>query len=102
MNHVWSYDFTFERTEDGRQVKILAIVDECTRESLYLDAARSIRSRDVIEALASVMAERGVPAYVRSDNGPEFVAAAVQSWLARIGSMTLFIQPGSPWENGYI
>ncbi len=100
-NHVWSYDFLFERTEDGRKAKILAIIDEYTREALYLDAARSIRGKDVVEALASVMAERGVPTHIRSDNGPEFVATTVQNWLHAIGSSTLFIQPGSPWENAY-
>lgn len=98
-NHVWSYDFLFERTEDGRQAKILAIVDEHTREVLYLDAARSIRAKDVIDALASVMVEHGVPSYIRSDNGPEFVATAVQKWIGKLGAETLFIEPGSPWEN---
>lgn len=101
INNVWSYDFLFERTEDGRQAKILAIVDEHTRELLYLDAARSIRGKDVIDALASVMAVRGVPEHIRSDNGPEFVATAVQNWLTAMGSTTLFIQPGAPWENAY-
>lgn len=100
-NHVWSYDFLFERTEDGRQAKVLVLVDEFTREALYLDASRSIRSKDVIEALACVMADRGVPRFIRSDNGPEFVARAVQEWLGKLGAETLFIQPGSPWENAY-
>jgi len=101
INRVWSYDFLFERTEDGRQAKILAVVDEHTRELLHLDAARSMRGKDVIDALASVMAERGVPGHIRSDNGPEFAATAVQNWLAAMGSTTLFIQPGAPWENAY-
>lgn len=100
-DHVWSYDFLFERTEDGRKAKILAIVDEFTRESLYIDAARSIGGEEVIEALASVMGARGVPVHIRSDNGPEFIAKKVRSWLGRIGSETLFIQPGAPWENAY-
>lgn len=101
INSVWSYDFLFERTEDGRQAKILAVVDEYTRELLHLDAARSMRGKDVIDALASVMAVRGIPGHIRSDNGPEFAATAVQNWLADVGSTTLFIQPGAPWENAY-
>jgi len=101
-DHVWTYDFLFERTEDGRQVKILAVVDEYTRECLCTHVARSITGEDVIGVLASIMVERGVPAHIRSDNGPEFIAGAVRSWLASIGTRTLFIQPGSPWENGYI
>ena len=102
VNHVWTYDFLFERTEDGRQVKVLAIVDEYTRECLCTRVARSIKANDVIDALATVMAERGSPKHIRSDNGPEFVAKAVQRWLASIGTGTLFVEPGSPWENGYI
>jgi len=101
-DHVWTYDFLFERTEDGRQLKILAVVDEYTRECLCTHVARSITGEDVIGVLAAVMMERGVPAHLRSDNGPEFVATAVRSWLTSIGTSTLFIQPGSPWENAYI
>jgi putative transposase len=101
-DHVWTYDFLFERTEDGRRVKILAIVDEYTRECLCLHAARSITSENVIGVLAAIMVERGVPAHIRSDNGPEFTAAAVRSWLKSIDARTLFIRPGSPWENAYI
>jgi putative transposase len=101
-DHVWTYDFLFERTEDGRQVKILAVVDEYTRECLCTHVARSITGEDVIGVLAAIMIERGAPAHIRSDNGPEFIARAVQSWLQSIGTNTLFIQPGSPWENAYI
>lgn len=101
-DHVWTYDFLFERTEDGRQVKILAVVDEYTRECLCTNVARSITGEDVIGVLASIMVERGVPAHIRSDNGPEFIARVVRSWLSSIGTRTLFIQPGSPWENAYI
>ncbi|MDP6940273.1 MAG: IS3 family transposase [Planctomycetota bacterium] len=101
-DHVWTYDFLFERTKDGRQLKILAVVDEYTRECLCTHVARSITGEDVIGVLAAVMMERGVPAHLRSDNGPEFVATAVRSWLTSIGASTLFIQPGSPWENTYI
>ena len=101
-DHVWSYDFLFDRTEDGRQVKILALVDQYTRECLCTHVARSITGQDVIDVLAGVMAERGSPANIRSDNGPEFVATAVQTWLESVGTGTLFIGPGSPWENAYI
>jgi len=101
-DHVWTYDFLFERTEDGRQIKILAIVDEYTRECLCTHVARSITGDDVVGVLAAIMIERGVPAHIRSDNGPEFIASAVRSWLKSMGTSTLFIQPGSPWENAYI
>lgn len=101
-NHVWTYDFLFERTEDGRQVKILGILDEHTRECLALLVARSIKAEDLIGLLAVLMIEHGVPDHIRSDNGPEFAAQAVQDWLLSIGSSALFIGPGSPWENAYI
>lgn len=101
-NHVWSYDFVFDRTEDGRQVKVLALVDEYTRECLCLHASRSITSADVIGLLASVMIDRGAPEHLRSDNGPEFIAHAVKAWLHSVGTTTLFVEPGAPWENGYI
>lgn len=102
MDHAWSYDFLFDRTEDGRQVKTLVLVDEYTRECLCAQVARSIKAEDVVGLLASVMVERGVPGHIRSDNGPEFVATAVRSWLGGIGSETLFIGPGAPWENAYV
>lgn len=101
-DHVWSYDFLFDRTEDGRQVKILLLVDEYTRECLCAHVARSIKAEDVVGLLASVMVERGVPGHIRSDNGPEFIATAVRSWLEGIGSESLFIGPGAPWENAYV
>jgi putative transposase len=101
-NHVWSYDFLFERTEYGRRIKLLAIVDEYTRECLTIKAEWKIGSEGVIEALESVIQKRGAPKHIRSDNGPEFVAKAVKEWLARRGTETLFVEPGSPWENGYI
>ena len=102
MNHVWSYDFVFDRTEDGKPVKILTLIDEFTRESLCIHVARSIKSEDLIGLLVAVMLERGMPGYIRSDNGPEFVAKAVRTWLESVGTSTLFVEPGSPWENGYI
>ena len=101
-NHVWAYDFVMLRTEDGRAVRLLTIMDEYTRECLAIRADRHIRSCDVIETLAQLMAARGVPEHIRSDNGPEFTARAIRQWLDRVGARTLYIEPGSPWENGYI
>jgi len=101
-NHVWSYDFTHERTAEGKAFRVLAVVDEYTRECLSLDVGRSLRSGDVLDRLESLFVQRGTPAFIRSDNGPEFTAKAVREWLARVGVQTLFIEPGSPWENGYV
>lgn len=101
-NHVWAYDFVMLRTEDTRAVRLLTIMDEYTRECLAIRADRHIRSSDVIETLAQLMATRGVPEHIRSDNGPEFTARAIRQWLSRVGAKTLYIEPGSPWENGYI
>ena len=101
-NHVWAYDFMATRTEDGRPVKLLTIVDEYTRECLAIDVERRLRSDDVLYRLAELFVQRGVPEHIRSDNGPEFAAKAVRTWLSRVGVQALFITPGSPWENGYI
>ncbi len=101
-NHVWSYDFVFDRTHDGRPLRMLTIVDEYTRECLAIDVARRLNSEDVLDRLAELFVHRGVPEHIRSDNGPEFTAKAVRRWLSRVGVQTLFIEPGSPWENGYI
>lgn len=100
-DHVWTWDFAFDRTERGTTLKWLSIVDEHTRECLALKVARSITSEDVIDTLAELFAMRGVPEAIRSDNGPEFVSEAIQEWLARLQIATLYIAPGSPWENGY-
>ena len=100
-NHVWSYDFVSDRTEDGRRVRILTLIDEYTRECLALPVERRMGSRQVIETLADVMLWRGVPEHIRSDNGPEFVAKQLREWLGKLGTGTLYIEPGSPWENGY-
>jgi len=100
-DHVWSVDFVFDRTEDGRPLKILAVVDEHTRECLALLVRRWIKGGDVRDALARVFRARGVPRHVRSDNGPEFLAKALRTWLARAEVGPLYIEPGSPWENGY-
>lgn len=101
-DHVWAYDFVTGRTHDGRAFKMLTIVDEYTRECLAIDVARNLTSDDVLERLTWLMVTRGVPGHIRSDNGPEFTAKAVRGWLGRVGVRTLFIEPGSPWENGYI
>jgi transposase InsO family protein len=101
-NHVWSYDFVFERTADGRSLKLLTVIDEFTRECLAIVVARRLTSREVLAALAELFVRRAVPEHIRSDNGPEFTARAVRRWLERVGVKTLFIEPGSPWENGYV
>jgi transposase InsO family protein len=101
-NHVWSYDFLTERTEDGRQLRLLVVIDEFTRECLAIEVARSFAARDVILTLQYLFAVRGAPEHVRSDNGPEFVAKEVQQWLGRASVRTLYIQKASPWENGYV
>ncbi len=99
--HVWAYDFVEGRTHDGRKFRILAIIDEASRECVALLVARRIRSADVLAILAQLFILRGPPAHIRSDNGPEFIATAVKGWLGQIGVQTLYITPGSPWENGY-
>ena len=100
-NHVWSYDFVADRTHDGRAIKILTVIDEYSRESLAIVVARKINSDDVLHCLTELFVTHGPPEHIRSDNGPEFTAKAVKNWLGRIGVKTLFIEPGSPWENGY-
>ena len=101
-NHVWSYDFVSERTTDGRPIRILNIIDEYTRECLACYIARKITAADVLYHLSELFVLRGAPDYLRSDNGSEFTAEMVREWLQRLGVKTLFIEPGSPWENGYI
>jgi putative transposase len=100
-DHVWSYDFVMDLTEDGRRLKMIPIVDEYTRECLSIDVERSITAEDVVESLASLFRRRGEPIFIRSDNGPEFVAKAIKRWLEVSGVRTLYIEPGSPWENAY-
>jgi putative transposase len=102
INHVWTYDFIEDCTEDGRLLKFLTVLDEWTRESAAIEVGRSIKSRDVISVLEYLFMVRGVPCYIRSDNGPEFIAEAVKEWLKEQMVGTLYIEPGSPWENGYI
>jgi transposase InsO family protein len=100
-NHVWSYDFVSAMTHDGRTLRILTLIDEYTRECLTIRVARRLGRYEVIEALADVMLYRGIPENIRSDNGPEFVAEELRKWLAKVGTGTLYIEPGSRWENGY-
>ena len=100
-NHVWSYDFVSARTHDGRTLRLLTLIDEYTRECLAIRVARRLGSAEVLETLADVMLWHGIPEYIRSDNGPEFIAKELRQWLAKLGTGTLYIEPGSPWENGY-
>ena len=101
-NHVWSYDFVEDRTHEGRKYRMLNIVDEFTHECLAIRINRRLNSTDVIDVLSDLFILRGVPGHIRSDNGPEFVAKAVQKWIHAVGAKTAYITPGSPWENGYV
>jgi putative transposase len=100
-NHVWSYDFVEDRTHDGRKFRMLNIIDEFTRECLAIRVSRKLKAVDVIDVLSDLFILRGVPGHIRSDNGPEFVAIAVREWITAVGAKTAYIEPGSPWENGY-
>ena len=100
-NHVWSYDFVEDRTHDGRKYRMLNVIDEFTRECLAIRVGRKLNSVDVVDLLSDLFILRGVPGHVRSDNGPEFIAKAVRAWIAAVGATTAYIEPGSPWENGY-
>jgi len=100
-DHVWSYDFVMSRSDDGRAMKMLTLIDEYTRECLAIVVERRLNSEDVLATLYELFIERGVPEYIRSDNGSEFTAKAVREWLSNVGVKTLYIEPGSPWENGY-
>jgi len=100
--HVWSYDFVQDRTHDGHTFRMLTIIDEFTRECLSIDVDRRLSSDRVLERLTELFAQRGAPDYIRSDNGSEFTAKKVRKWLGELNVTTLFIEPGSPWENGYV
>ena len=100
-DHVWSYDFVADRTHDGRPLRILTLIDEYSRECLTLEVRRKFKAPDVIEVLAEQFLKKGLPGHIRSDNGPEFTARAVRQWLEKFNVQNLFIEPGSPWENGY-
>jgi transposase InsO family protein len=102
QNHVWSYDFMHDRTYNGAPFRLLTVIDEFTREALLIDVQRRLTHQDVLEALSWLFLLRGVPVHIRSDNGSEFTAARVRDWLAKMDVRPLFIEPGSPWENGYI
>ncbi len=101
-NHVWAYDLMAARTHDGRPLRLLNVVDEYTRQCLAIKVARHIRADDVLHCLTELFVAHGVPAHLRADNGPEFTNRAVRTWLSRVGSRPLFIEPGSPWQNGYV
>jgi transposase InsO family protein len=99
---VWSYDFLADRTEDGRPLKLLVVIDEFTRECLAIEGSRTFTARDVMLTLQYLFAIRGAPQHVRSDNGPEFIGREIQRWLKQAAVSTLYIQKASPWENGYV
>ncbi|WP_406870279.1 IS3 family transposase [Thioclava sp. 'Guangxiensis'] len=101
-NHVWSYDFVQDRTADGRAYRMLNIVDEFTREVLVIRVKRKLNSVDVIDALTDLFILRGPPEFIRSDNRPEFIATKLRNWIEAVGAKTAYIEPGSPWENGYV
>jgi transposase InsO family protein len=101
-NHVWSYDFVADRTHDSRPIKMLTVIDEYSRECLAIVTERNLKSDDVLDCLTEMFIRHGAPEYIRSDNGSEFTAKVVRQWLSHIGVQTLYIEPGSPWENGYI
>ena len=98
---MWSWDFVFERTEDGRPIKLMVVIDEYTRQCLAIYAARRIRAKDAMEVFADLMSVHGIPEHIRSDNGPEMIAKNLRRWLARLGTKAIYITLGSPWENGY-
>ncbi|TXN20725.1 IS3 family transposase [Methylobacterium sp. WL9] len=100
-DHVWSYDFVEHRTHNGRKYRMRNVIDEFTRECLAIRISRKLKTLDVIDVLSDLFSLRGMPGHIRSDNGPEFIAKAVQDWIAAVGSQTAYIEPGSPWENGY-
>ncbi len=100
-NRVWSYDFVHCRTDDGKVFRTLNILDEISRECLAIKVERRLNSNSVLDALSDLFILRGVPDFIRSDNSPEFVAQTVQDWIAAVGARTVYIEPGSPWENGY-
>ena len=100
-NHVWSYDFVFERLMDGTKIRFLTVIDEYTRESLAIRVGYNLKSDDVMDVLTDLFIARGIPDHIRSDNGAEFTAHVIRSWLKSLGVKTLYINPGSPWENGY-
>ena len=102
VNHVWSWDFISDRTDNGGKLRILSLIDEYSRECLALQVARKLTAADLIEVMEKLVTQRGVPTHIRSDNGSEFVARALQGWLADRQVKTLYIEPASPWQNGHV
>jgi hypothetical protein len=102
LNEVWSWDFVHDRTDNGVPLKMLTLIDEYSRQCLRIEVGLKLKSKEVLDALAGAMAERGVPHHIRSDNGPEFIARDVQDWLEEMGICTIYIDPGSPWQNGHV
>lgn len=102
INEVWSWDFVHDRTDNGGSLKMLTLIDEYSRQCLKIEVGRKLKSKDVLDALAEAMARRGVPHYIRSDNGPEFIARDVQDWLDEMGIGTIYIEPGCPWQNPFV
>jgi len=100
-NHVWSYDFVAGRLSNGRKIRMLTIIDEFTREALSIRIDYQLKSDDVLDELSTLFLIKGIPEYIRSDNGSEFTAESLRKWLKELGVKTAFIEPGSPWENGY-
>jgi transposase InsO family protein len=100
-NHVWSYDFVQDQTHDGRKFRMLTIIDEFSRKCIAIKVKRQLRSIDVLETIANLFLIHGCPDHIRSDNGSEFKSDFIRDWLKAIGVKTLYIEPGSPWENGY-
>ena len=100
-NHVWAYDFVAERLKDGTKIRTLTVIDEYTRECLSLRTGYCLRADDVMDVLTELFISKGIPDHIRSDNGSEFTATSIRSWLTKLGIKTLYIEPGSPWENGY-
>lgn len=100
-HHVWAYDFVEDQTHDGRKFRMLTVIDEHSRECLAIRVARRLKSRDVLDTMADLFELHGPPMHIRSDNGSEFIARVLREWLARLGVRTLYIEPASPWENGY-
>ena len=102
LNEVWSWDFVHDRTDNGSSLKMLTLMDEYSRQCLKIRVSRKLKAKDVLDALAEAMAGRGVPAHIRSDNGSEFIARDVKDWLREMGIATIYIEPGSPWQNGHV
>lgn len=100
-NHVWAYDFVADKLTDGTKIRTLTVIDEYTRECLSLRTGYSLKADDVMDVLTDLFITRGIPDYIRSDNGSEFTARSIKNWLPKLGVKTLYIEPGSPWENGY-